>query len=79
MCVLNDSCVVEVHLEGIAHPAKSLLDVVGALACFVQEDTSPNLLQVSGTFAQIIGAYSRAYLLDCLSNECGYSACYQVH
>ncbi len=38
MCILNDSRVAEVHSEGVAHPAKSLSDVVGALASFVQED-----------------------------------------
>ena len=39
---LNDSYITEVHLEGVAHPVKLLLNVAGALACFVQEDTSPD-------------------------------------
>jgi hypothetical protein len=79
MCILNDSCVVEVHPEGVAHPAKSLLDLVGALACFVQEDTSPNSKQVRGIFPYIFGAYPRVHLLDRLSNESGFSPHCQVH
>jgi hypothetical protein len=79
MCILNDSCVAEVHSEGVTNPAKLLLDVVRALACFVQEDTCPDLQRVSGIFAEVFVANPWAYLLDRLSNESGYSACCQVH
>jgi hypothetical protein len=42
MHVLNEPCVTKIHAKGVTQPAKLLADVVGALACFVQKDASPN-------------------------------------
>jgi hypothetical protein len=47
MRVLNVSCVAMIHAKEVTQPAKLLVDVVRAPACFVQRDASLNLEQVS--------------------------------
>ncbi len=42
MLVLDDMRIAQVHSNGVSHPSKTLLYVIGRLSRFVQENASPD-------------------------------------
>ena len=40
--VLDGKCISKVHLERVAHPAKTFLNVCRAFSCLIKEDPCPN-------------------------------------